>query len=94
MLLYFGNFLSVVSFAIIFSHYEGCHFTLFVVSFTVQKLLGIIRSHLYFVCLFVFVLLYFHYSRRCVIEDFALVYVIECSAYVFLLAFCSFFSYI
>ena len=31
------NYLSVVSFAIIFSHSEGCLFTLFVVSFAVQK---------------------------------------------------------
>ena len=37
---------SVVSFAIIFSHSEGCLFTLFIVSFDVQKLLGLIRSHL------------------------------------------------
>ena len=33
------NPLSVVSFAIIFSHSEGCLFTLLIVSFTVQKLL-------------------------------------------------------
>ena len=32
------NPLSVVSFAIIFSHSEGCLFTLFIVSFDVQKL--------------------------------------------------------
>ena len=31
-----------------------------------------------------FVCFYYHYSRRCVIEDLALIYVIECSAYVFL----------
>ena len=31
------NYLSVVSFAIIFSHSEGCLFTLFVVSFAVAK---------------------------------------------------------
>ena len=41
------NPLSVVSFAIIFSHSEGCLFTLFVVSFAVQKLLRLIRSHLF-----------------------------------------------
>ena len=41
------NPLSIVSFAIIFSHYEGCVFTLFVVSFAVQKLLSLIRSHLF-----------------------------------------------
>ena len=34
------NPLSVVSFAIIFSHSEGCLFTLFIVSFAVQKLLS------------------------------------------------------
>ena len=41
------NSLSVVSFAIIFSHSEGCLFTLFIVSFAVQKLLSLIRSHTY-----------------------------------------------
>ena len=40
------NPLSVISFAIIFSHYEGCLFTLLRVSFAVQKLLNLIRSHL------------------------------------------------
>ena len=41
------NPLSVVSFAIIFSHYEGCLFTLLIVSFAVQKLLCLTRSHLF-----------------------------------------------
>ena len=41
------NSLSVASFAIIFSHYEGCLFTLVIVSFIVQKLLSLIRSHLF-----------------------------------------------
>ena len=41
------NPLSVVSFAIIFSYSEGCLFTLFIVSFAVQKLLSLIRSHLF-----------------------------------------------
>ena len=41
------NPLSVVSFAIIFSHSEGCPFTLPIVSFAVQKLLSLIRSHLF-----------------------------------------------
>ena len=72
------NPLSVVSFAIIFSHSEGCLFTLLIVAFAVQKLLSLIRSHLF---VFVFV---FHYSRRQVIEDLALIYVIEYSACVFL----------
>ena len=41
------NPLSVVSFAIIFSNSEGCLFTLFIVSFAVQKLLNLTRSHLF-----------------------------------------------
>ena len=41
------NPLSVFSFAIIFSHSEGCLFTLLTVSFAVQKLLSLIRSHLF-----------------------------------------------
>ena len=41
------NALSVVLFAVIFSHSEGCLFTLLIVSFVVQKLLSLIRSHLF-----------------------------------------------
>ena len=41
------NSLSVASFAIIFSHSEGCLFTLLIVFFVVQKLLILIRSHLF-----------------------------------------------
>ena len=40
------NSLSVASFAIISSHYEGGLFALLIVSFAVQKLLSLIRSHL------------------------------------------------
>ena len=63
------NSLSIASFAIIFSHSEGCLFTLLIVSFVVQKLLISIRSHLF--------LLLFP-------KDPAVVYVGECFAYVFL----------
>ena len=55
------NSLLVASFAKIFSHSDGCFFTLLIVSFIVQKLLSLIRSHLF---IFVF---YFHYYRRWVI---------------------------
>ena len=41
-----------VAFAIIFSHSEACLFILFMVSFAEQKLLSLIRSHLF---IFVFV---------------------------------------
>ena len=48
------NHLSVVSFAIIFSHSEDCLFTLHIVSFAV--LLSLIRSHL-FTFVFIFITL-------------------------------------
>ena len=49
------NLLSIVLFAIIFSHSERCLFTLLIVSFAVQKVLSLIRSHLF--PLFLFLLL-------------------------------------
>ena len=73
------NPLSVVSFPIIFSHSEGCLFTLLIVSFAVQKLLRLLRSHL-----FTFVFVSITLGGRRVIEDLSLIYVIKCSAYVFL----------
>ena len=71
------NSLSVVSFAVIVFHSEGCLSTLLIVSFFVQKLISLPRSHLYF-CF------YFHYSARWVIENLAVVYVRGCYASVFL----------
>ena len=74
------NPLSVVWFAIIFSHSEGCLFTLHIVSF----------AYSFFCCAkafkfnqvpLVYFGFYFHYSRKWVIEDLALIYVIKCSAY-------------
>ena len=44
------NPLSVASFANIFSHSVGCLFILFMISFAVQKLLSLIRSH-FFICI-------------------------------------------
>ena len=41
------NSLSIASLATIFSHSEGCLFTLLIVSFVVQKLLSLIRSRLF-----------------------------------------------
>ena len=41
------NPLSIVSFAVIFSHSEGCLFTLLIVSFAVQKLLNLIGSYVF-----------------------------------------------
>ena len=72
------NFLEVnsLSVAIIFSHSKGCLLILFIVSFAVQKLLCLIRSHLF--------IFYFHYTKRWVKDDLAVIYVTECSAYVFL----------
>ena len=80
------NLLSIVSFAIIFSHFEGCLFTLFIASFAIQKLFNLIRSHL--------LTFYFHYSTRWVIEGLAVIYVRESSAYVFLYEIYTLWSYI
>ena len=41
------SYLSVALFAINLSHSEGCLFTLLIFSFVVQKLLILIRSHLF-----------------------------------------------
>ena len=49
-----------LSFANIFSHSEGCHFILFMVSFAVQKLLSLCL----FIKAFVYFCFYFHYFRR------------------------------
>ena len=70
--------LSVVSFAITFSHSEGCLFTLLIFSFVVQKLLILIRSPFVYFCF------YFQCSGRWVIEGPAVIYVRECFAYVLL----------
>ena len=48
------NPLSVASFANIFSPSDGCLFILFMVSFAVQKLLSLIRPHLF---IFVFIVI-------------------------------------
>ena len=50
------NPLSVDSFANIFSHSEGCLLRLFMVSFAMQKLVSLIRSHL-FIFIFIFITL-------------------------------------
>ena len=41
------NSLPVVLFTIIFSHSEGCLFTLLIISFVVEKLLSLTRSYLF-----------------------------------------------
>ena len=79
------NPLSSVSFAMIFSHSEGCLFTLLIVSFAVQKPLSLTRSHL-------FTFLLFCYIRKWVTEALALISIIECSAYVCLYEFYGFWS--
>ena len=70
------NPLSVTSFAKIFSHSEGC-LVLFRVSFAVQKLLSLFRSHLF---IFVFIVS----TLRGGSEKMLLSFMSECLAYVFL----------
>ena len=67
------NLLSVASCANIFSHSVGCLFILFMASFAVQKLLSLVRSHL-----FVFVLFSLLLEDGSKIS--AVIYVRECSA--------------
>ena len=64
--------MSVALFANIFCHSKGCFFILCRVSFAVQKLLGLIRFHLFiFIFVFIFITLggfYFHYSKRILLQ--------------------------
>ena len=68
------NPLSVVPLAIISSHSEGCLFTLLSVLCCAKAFKF---NHVPLVCF------YFHYSRRWVVEDLSLVYVINCSMFSF-----------
>ena len=65
--------LSVASFAITFSHSEGCLFTLLIISFFCAETFNWVS--------FVYFCFYFQYSRRWVIEDPVVIYVGECFAY-------------
>ena len=77
--IFFRLVITVASFAIVFFyHSECCLFTLLIVCFIVQKLLSLIRSHLFHFCY------YSHYSGRWVLEDPTVIYIRECFAYVFL----------
>ena len=79
------NPLSVASFANIFFHSKSCLFVLFMVFFAVQKLLNLIRSHL-FISAFVSITL----GDRS--KNTAGIYVKECSAFAFLKEFHSIWS--
>ena len=71
------NPLSVVLFAIIFSHFEGCLLILFIVSFAVQEFLSLIRYHLF---IFVFISITLGGGAKRILLSFTS----ECTAYVFL----------
>ena len=70
--------LSIASLAIIFPHSDGGLFILLIVSFVVQKLLILIRSHLFTFASISSIL------GGGVIEYPAVIYVRECFAYIFL----------
>ena len=79
LFVYFGGYFFVSCFvANIFSHFEGCLFVLFIISYTVHKLFSLIRSRYYL--LFLFIYFNFHYSKRWVRKDPAVIYVKEYSA--------------
>ena len=71
------NPLSVVLFAIIFFHSEGCLLILFIVSFAVQEFLSLIRSHLF---IFVFISIILGGGSKRILLSFTS----ECTACVFL----------
>ena len=75
-------------FANIFTHSEGFLFVLFMVSFAVQSF----QVSLGPICLFLF--FYFHFSRRWVRKDLAVIYETEFSACVFFEEFYSVWPYI
>ena len=79
--------MSVTSFANIFSHSVGCLYVLFMVSFAVQRLLSLIRSHL-----FIFVFIFITLGDG--LKKILLRFMSACSAYVFLKEFYSIWSYI
>ena len=66
------NLLSVILLAHILSHSVDCLFILLMVSFVVQKLLSLIRSHLFISCFC------FLYLRRQIQKNIATVSVKEC----------------
>ena len=68
---------SVILYTNIFSHSIGCLFVLLMISFTVQKLLGLIRYHLF---IFAFISFTFGDTQK----DITAIYVKEHSASVFL----------
>ena len=68
------NILSVISFANISSHSAGCLLILLMVFFAGQKLLSLIRSHL-----FMFAFISFTLGEQ-IQRDIAAIYVKECSA--------------
>ena len=72
------NPLSIVSFAIIFFPFSGLSFHLAYSFLCCATAFKFNQVPLVYFCF------YFHYSRRWVTGDLALIYVIECSAYVFL----------
>ena len=73
------NPLLVASFENIFSQFEGCLFIWFVVSLAVQKILSIIRSHL-----FIFVFIFTTVVNGWIKKDLATIYIKKYSVNVFL----------
>ena len=74
------NSLSVVLFAIIFSHSEGCLFALLIFSLIVQKLLSLIRSHLF---IFVFISITLGNGSRKMLMQFLSYKVLRASVFLF-----------
>ena len=64
------NHLSVISFANIFSQSVSCVFALLIISFTMQKLIRLIRSHL-----FILVSIFFFLQWESDLKNIAMIYI-------------------
>ena len=81
--------LSVITFANIFSHSVACLFVWLVVSFAMPNLLSLIKSHLFIYLFIAFISFALGDRSKKII---AMVYVKQCSTYVFFWEFYSFWS--
>ena len=67
------NHLSVISFANIFSQSVSCVFALLIISFTMQKLIRLIRSHLFILVSLSFFFFFLHWESD--LQNIAMIYI-------------------
>ena len=67
------NHLSVISFANIFSQSVSCVFALLIISFTMHKLIRLIRSHLFILVSLSFFFFFLHWESD--LQNIAMIYI-------------------